>query len=275
MKKGTGKKHKTTLIRLKKFSALKKKPSFSFSEIDYSFVKDFDQYLRIDGLAVNTLHSHHKNIKKYFNEACKRGLTDERKSPYKVFKAKTEKTSRVILTEKELQKIIELNLEEETTSISMVRDAFVFACYTGLRYSDLVQCPAKNFRNTNKGLELYLSAQKTGKDITIPLYLLHGGKPQALIYKYLDKAHDPEKALFFGTNQFMNRELKIIAQKAGIRFRLTMHVARHTFATHMASKVPVHVLQHLLQHSKVETTMIYVHMSETVMHQSLEKINWD
>jgi site-specific recombinase XerD len=51
-------------------------------------------------------------------------------------------------------------------------------------------------------------------------------------------------------------------------------VARHTFATHMASKVPIHILKSILQHSNIETTMIYLHLSNKLVNDALDGVVW-
>ncbi|BDS11466.1 tyrosine-type recombinase/integrase [Aureispira anguillae] len=57
-----------------------------------------------------------------------------------------------------------------------------------------------------------------------------------------------------------NHKSKKIAYDAGILKPVTSHVARHTFATDLAAKVPIHILKAILQHAKIETTMIYLHL---------------
>ncbi len=115
---------------------------------------------------------------------------------------------------------------------------------------------------------------------------LFEGKPEQLIKNYLDKFDDfyfddpdnPIPIFFNLTNQHINRKLKVIVRnlciRLGVKENITCHVARHTFATLMANKVRPHVLQRLLQHSKIKETMIYVHLSNEMVDDALDNVKW-
>jgi site-specific recombinase XerD len=91
--------------------------------------------------------------------------------------------------------------------------------------------------------------------------LIPGAAPHVLVFhKY--------------TNQYFNRILKLLAARAGINKVITSHVARHTFATHLASKIPLPILKSILQHSKIETTMIYLHLSNKIVNDALDGVDW-
>lgn len=133
-----------------------------------------------------------------------------------------------------------------------------------------------------------LKAKKTEKPLTLPLYSLFRepssaiSKPEAIMYKYLEvvKAMDaPEEAehiLFFKiSNQYLNRSLKLLAAKAGIRKKITTQVARRTFATIMATKVKGPTVQKLLQHSRPDMTNIYIQLSNQNIENALKKVDWN
>ena len=109
----------------------------------------------------------------------------------------------------------------------------------------------------------------------LPLYKLYKRKPEAIIQKYKEEVMY-ERGLIFHTysNQYFNRALKQLATMAGIQKKVTSHVARHTFATHLASKVPIHILKAILQHSKIETTMVYLHLSSKLVNDALDGVDW-
>jgi len=157
-----------------------------------------------------------------------------------------------------------------------------------MRYSDTSRIAKENITQTDKGYNLSIKSLKTGKQIILPLYQLFPTddkltKPEKIIRKYLDQHEQKynnrafyDDISFFQnlTEQYTNRQLKVIAEKAGIRKNLTTHVARHTFATMMAQRVDITILQKLLQHSKLKETMIYVHMSNQIVESALDKIDW-
>lgn len=292
--KETKKKHKTAFNHLKAFRS-----SIGFNDLDFDFVYGFDQYLRRKGLKQNSIHTTHNALRRYVNLAIKKGLIDKQNHPYENFSVSYEKTDRTFLTKSELQKLEKLKLPLEHQHLQVFLDAFLFSCYTGLRFGDTSSLGKQNFYQDENGLILHFKASKTNKPLNIELYLIHPqkgkkySKPEAIIQNYLDKIQKDTDCLFgkhvnsrFNTkwkyvkndqftNQYVNRELKKIAKLAGIEKNLTTHVARHSFATHMASKIPVHILQHLLQHSKIETTMIYVHMSNEQRKSALSQVDWE
>ena len=193
----------------------------------------------------------------------------------------------VFLTEEELEKIERIRFRKHEDRIERIKDIFLIAVYTGLRFSDVTNLTASKITQTVNGLVLTLKAEKTGKALILPLYALFQvkgarvSKPEEIIYKYLhwvdglDAPEEAEKIPFFRiTNQYMNRALKVLAVRAGIRKEITSHVARRTFATIMATKVKTPVLQRLLQHSRPDMTNIYVQLSNRVIENELKKIDW-
>lgn len=251
------------------------KKDVQFSELNYNLINDFDNFLYKKKLHVNTIYSHHKQVKRYINLAIKKGVLKSDKNPYVHFTAKSKPSERTVLTELEVQRIEELSFEEDLFYMELIRDMFLFACYTGLRYSDLRALSFENVERDAEGFVLKIIAQKTDKKLTLPLYKLHNKKPEQIIEKYLVKGHKHSDLIFHKyCNQYYNRALKKIAKMAGIHKSVTSHVARHTFATHLASKIPIHILKSMLQHSKIETTMVYLHLSNKMVSDALDGVSW-
>ena len=106
-------------------------------------------------------------------------------------------------------------------------------------------------------------------------------RPEAIIEHYLeeiailgDREVTRELSLFKISNQYLNRSLKVIAQRAEITKRITAHVGRRTFATIMARKVKAPILQRLLQHSRPDMTNIYIQLSNRDVESELQAIEW-
>lgn len=268
LSKITKRNHKSALNYFKRFRA-----NVQFSELTYQLVSDFDQFLFGFGLHTNTVYTHHKQVKKYINLAIRKDLLDANKNPYLKFTPGLKKTDRTVLDQVELNKLEQLELTEDNQHLTPVRDMFLFSCYTGLRFGDVTALKVGDLLDNGGALSINLVASKTDKQILLPLYKLHGGKPQLIVERY---CQSPGQCLIFPayTNQYYNRALKRLAALAGITKHLTSHVARHTFATHLASKVPIHVLKTILQHSKIETTMIYLHLSNRMVNDALDLVEW-
>lgn len=119
-------------------------------------------------------------------------------------------------------------------------------------------------------MHLYLTGKAALIEMAKPWFKSQG-KPADIVRFY---AQTSKKERLFEpiTNQCANRLLKQIAKLIHSRKNITMHTARHTFATQLVNKVPVPVLQHLLQHSDIKTTMRYVHESNAMVKNELKKI---
>lgn len=259
-----------------------------FYDLTYKFVTGFDRHLRLEGLRLNTIAKHHRNLKKYIHLAIKKGLLPSEKNPYNLFKPAQEEPERVYLTQLELETLETLEFAAEHKRLERFRDFLLISCWTGLRFGDVKRlCPAQIVK-TKKGLQLQTRAEKNGKYLNLPLYNLFKveGKPskiEQLISRLLEArarecGHNPvfnEIPFYNVTNQYLNRSLKVIAELAGIDKRLTTHVGRRTFATILATKVQMPILQRLLQHSTLDMTKIYVQLSNQAIENELDKIKWE
>jgi len=201
---------------------------------------------------------------------------DSVKYPYRHFKIEREQKVREVLTIDEIKKIEELEFDNKMYNV--VRDMFLFGCYTGLRVSDLTTLKQKDVKNMDTGLELDFKSFKTGKRVQMPLRMLFPtdgieSKPECLLWKYLG---DPRETVFpKRSEQVLNNYLKGIGDAIGTDKKIVFHLARHSFGTYMANKVPLPTLQKLLQHSEIKTTMIYVNMNQKMIKDNLGKINWE
>jgi len=269
--KETKKKQKTALNYWKRF-----RTDVKFSELTYNLIVDYDRFLYQHDLHINTVFTHHKQIRRYINLAIKLDMFDSNKNPYKKFSPKQVKTERTVLTQGEVARLEQLVFPKDEFFLELIRDMFLFSCYTGLRFADVRSVKWENIeQNEEGGYILKIMAQKTGKQLILPLYKLYGDKPTNIVEKYSFGSMAPGTHLFYEySNQYYNRTLKVLAERADIHKALTSHVARHTFATHLAGKVPIHILKAMLQHSDLATTMIYVHLSNNLINDALDRIDW-
>jgi site-specific recombinase XerD len=270
LQENTKKKQRTALNYWVKF-----KKDVQFSELTYQLIRDFDTFLYRHNLHTNTVYTHHKQIKKYINLAIRSDLLDINKNPYLKFKPKLAETQRVVLSMEEVEKLENMTFSTDEFYLELVRDMFLFSCYTGLRFSDMCLLTYESINHDREGMCLNIVAKKTKKQLLLPLYKLHERKPELIIQKYRNEVIY-ERGLIFHkySNQYFNRTLKNLAARAGIAKAITSHVARHTFATHLASKVPIHVLKAILQHAKIETTMVYLHLSNKIVNDALDGVEW-
>ena len=182
-----------------------------------------------------------------------------------------EKTEREFLSANELSNLETAKLPIER--LERVRDLFVFSCYTGISYIDIMQLKRTNI---HKGIDgnnwIITKRQKTNTSIKIPLLL----KAQDLIDQYENHPMTYISDTLFPviTNEKLNVYLKEVAEICGIQKNLTFHMARHTFATTvtLTNGVPIETVSKLLGHTKLTTTQIYAKVIERKVSDDMNNL---
>jgi hypothetical protein len=266
-KKSTKRVLYTVLNQLNSFNS-----NLSFSDIDFKFLKSFERFLIDKYLKPNTISIYLKVIKKFVRLAINNDFINSSNNPFRAFKISMRKTDKTFLLPSEIDIIENLNLENNKR-LKYARDLFLFSCYTGLRFSDVVTLEPTNIQMIDGKKWLIKNQQKTDEKIKIPIYLLFDGKPLKIIQNYFSLG---SKTLFKSiTNNSINAKLKRIFALAGIDKHVTFHAARHTTATYLLSKgVSIFVVQKILGHSKIDTTQIYTHLIDETIINSLKDINF-
>ena len=245
------------------------RPSYTWDDLTYAFIRDFELWVIARGSAVNTVAKHLQNIRTLINEAISCGYMQADADPFRHFSIKHERVPHRFLNPDELKRMENVKVSGK---LAHVRDAFLFCCYTGLRYSDFRGLSDDCFRRIDGNTWLVLRTQKTGYDVKIPIYLMFGGKALTLVGRYPSVA----KFVRIGCNADTNRSLSVLQQKAGIVTRTTFHTARHTCATLLCHQgVPITTVQKILGHTKLTTTQLYSEvMADTIVRDlSRVKIN--
>lgn len=245
-----------------------------FSDINYKLITDFDVFLKNKKLHHNTISKRHSFLKKFINLAIKKDLLDVNKNPYKNFKLTRIEGERVALENEEISRIEKLIFTEDTKTFELVRDIFLFSCFTGLRFNEIQQLSSFEISNTENEVYLNIRQNKTKKLLQLPLHLLFNGKPVKIVEKYKDK--NTTKIFPFISNQHTNRILKLISFLAQTKRLMSFHIARHTFGTFLAeSTLDPYLIKELMNHSDIKTSMIYIHKSKKRMENKLRNIDWD
>jgi site-specific recombinase XerD len=204
--------------------------------------------------ANNTAVKYIKNFKKIIKICISNGWLD--KDPFANYKSKIREVERDYLTQEEVQNIYSKVFVTER--LNLVKDIFVFSCFTGLAYIDVKNLTISNISmGIDGGKWIFTHRQKTETASRIPLLPI----PEELILKY---ANHPQcinegKLLPVLSNQKMNSYLKEIADACGIKKDLTFHIARHTFATSvtLTNGVPLESVSKMLGHKSLRTTQHY------------------
>ncbi|HAZ02808.1 MAG: hypothetical protein A2W90_18935 [Bacteroidetes bacterium GWF2_42_66] len=156
------------------------------------------------------------------------------------------------------------NKEISTIRMEIIRDVFVFACYTGLGYAELNKLNRNHIQLGNYGEE-WIVIDRTKTDIRCRVPLLPQAKAILQKYENFPVNWNKGKLLPVHSNQKMNEYLKELAAICGITKNLSMHVARHTFATSviLANGVPIETVSKMLGHTSLKTTQIYARIVDS------------
>ena len=231
------------------------KEDLPLAEVNDDLIRAFAFYLKTGkGCQQNTVVRYMKCLKKITNLA--RANDCMTKDPFLGIRFHEKEVVREFLTMDELQTIYRKEFPLER--LTLVRDVFIFAAFTGLVFIDVQQlAPEHIVRNNNGNLWIRKPRQKTKTICNIPLLDI----PQEILHKYADHPTCRKKGVLLPVpcNQKMNSYLKEIADICMIRKNLTTHVAKHSYATSvcLANGVSLENVAKMLGHSNIKMTQHY------------------
>lgn len=242
----------------------------SLELIDLRFYTKFIDWFKDNGKTMNTIAGHISRIKVLLNAALEDGKQVCLDFKNKKFRTCWEEVDHVYLSEQEIDAIAKVHLRLE--SYRNVRDLFIIACYTGLRFSDLSKIDLSNIDKTKEGVFLRVKTKKTGALVVIPI------KP--MVYDIIKK-YNGLPAVF--TNKKTNSILKQVVKLAGVNVMIninrtgginsgkpqpkykmvSLHTARRSFATNLfLAKVPAHSIMKVTGHTTEKAFLKYLKISE-------------
>ncbi|MBD0832514.1 site-specific integrase [Aestuariibaculum sediminum] len=277
LSQGTLKNYGATEKYLKRFIEHQYKTSdIQLQFIDYLFIVDFENYLRTckplrssQPLNNNGVMKHMERFQKLVNIAVKFGCFTA--NPFNLYGLKYDDYDSAFLEIKELNKLKVVKLKE--SGLLLVRDLFLFSCYTGLTYTEVELLKKGDIvEGVDGDLWIDIKRKKTKTTVKVPLL------PQAneILERYSQYPNqvNQNRLLPVISNQKVNKYLKTIAKLAGINKHLTFHVARHTFATTITllNDVPFETVSKLLGHTKLSTTQKYARVIEKKISKDMGKL---
>lgn len=266
--KGTLTRYKTCLSHTKEFIRWKYKISdIDIQKIDYAFLNDFELFLRTERLCNNnSAVKYIRNFGKVIRICIANGWIQ--KDPFVNYHSKIKEVTRVFLNESEMSAISSKNFNNER--LSVVRDIFLFSCFTGLAYIDTKKLTAQNIGIGLDGSKwIYTNREKTKTTSNIPLL----AQAEKIIenYKNHPACINSGRLLPVLSNQKMNAYLKEIADLCGINKELTYHIARHTFATTvtLSNGVSIESVSKMLGHKNMRTTQHYAKILDSKVSEDM------
>ena len=247
-----------------------KVPDIDVEKLDYDFISGYEFWLKtVRKCDHNSTMKYLSNFKKIVNRCVKSGKL--LRDPFVGFNMSKREVERDVLTEDQLKRIAQENFTGER--LALVRDIFLFCCYTGLAYADIEKLKqAEIVKGSDGGLWIIAKRQKTNVTPRIPLL------PVALeiIDRYKDHVSCRMKGMVLPvlSNQKLNSYLKAIADRCSIHFNLTFHIARHTFATTvtLSNGIPIETVSRMLGHRNLKTTQHYAKILDKKISEDMKKL---
>lgn len=215
----------------------------------------------VEYISQATVRNYHKDIKALLGRALKFGLIAS--NPYDRMKGEIKRgdyETVEYLTDAERERIEALTITD--SMLSTVRDMFLFQCYTGMAFSDMMAFSLDKCQKVGDFITYSAPRIKTG----VVFYIRLLPKALAIAEKYggqLPRVSD----------QTCNSNLKTIATVTGITKRLTTHVGRHTFATWMLRNgVPIERVSKMLGHKKITQTQRYAKVLAEDVYAEFDKV---
>lgn len=246
------------------------KEDLPLTEVNGELVRAFAFYLKTEkGCQQNTVIRYMKCLKKITNLA--RANDWMAKNPFLGIRFHEKAVVREFLTMDELQTIYRKEFPLER--LTLVRDVFIFAAFTGLAFIDVQQlAPEHIVRDNNGNLWIRKPRQKTKNMCNIPLLDI----PQEILRKYADHPTCRKKGVLLPVpcNQKMNSYLKEIADICMIRKNLTTHCARHSYATSvcLANGVSLENVAKMLGHSNIKMTQHYARVLDSSILRDMNQV---
>jgi len=252
----------TYTATLNSFMRFRKDNDVLFDEINSDLMMEYEAYLKMQGVTMNTVSFYMRILRAVYNRAVEKGLTEQR-NPFRHVYTGIDKTVKRAIPLKAIKRIKELDLSLKP-SLDFARDMFLFSFYTrGMSFIDMAYLWKKDlqngilsYRRRKTGQQLFIRWEKCMQEI-VGKYEVETTSPYLLpILKYpYERSRNQYKNTLFRVNKY----LKEVARLAGIGIPLTMYVSRHSWASAAKNKnIPVSVISEGMGHDSEMTTQIYL-----------------
>ena len=264
LKESTQKNRLTTYDLLMRYSS-----GITFRDLTPKFIYEFEDFLYCNGNQTNTVAKHMRHLKSFVNAAIDKGYVKAEEYPFRRYHIKTKDSKHTFLLPDEMEKLEELSQTYLKPILSHTLDAFLFCCYTGIRYSDFCHLNENNIQRIEGIPWLVFRTQKIDTEVKLPITLLFEGKAWKMVQKYRNRL-----SFFFTveSNSTLNKRLIRIGKLAGLDKHFSFHSARHTNATLLIYKgANITTVQKLLGHRDLSTTQLYSDVMESTIVKDLKK----
>lgn len=260
--------YECSLKKLKDFVAQKQfKTTFDRLEHNTKFFQEFADYLLNDLKSQNSAWTYFAKLKAILNNAVRERIIIH--SPARDVRIKWKEVEKTYLTIKELELLAQTKCHYD-----LIKFAFLFSCFTGLRLSDIKKLQWKDIKkDSNNITTLHFRQKKTGGVEYFPLNqtaidLINSTKESPNIFPH------PETLIFpMPYISKIERALGSWVKRAKINKHITFHCGRHTFAVNsISSGVDIFTVSKLLGHKDLKTTMVYAKIINDKLTEAVNKL---
>ena len=263
----------TYTAAFKKFRKFRKEQDIAPCDITADLTEAFQNSLKEQQLSMNTISFHLRKLRAIYNKAAERGLTINQ-HPFRHVYTGIGKTVKRAISIKEMKRIKEVELRDHLLCFS--RDMFLFSFYTrGMAFVDMAFLKKSDIKD---GMLTYMR-KKTGQQLTIrwertmqQIVDQYAVEESEFLLPIIHCRNGKERNQYRNVQTKINRSLKDVARVAGIDHKLTMYVARHSWATIARQmKVPLNIISTGMGHTNEKTTEIYL---KSVDMSIVDNANW-
>lgn len=240
----------------------------AFRELTADFIREFDFYLRYDKqCAHNTVWIYTMPVLSLVQLAIKKGLI--RENPFEDYEISMEETDRGYILKEDVEKL--MMCKPPHKRYELVKDIFIFSCFTGLAYADIKKLTKNNIQSFFDGHQWIISRRKKS-DIASNVRLME--IPKRIIEKYIGTTRN-EFIFPVPTNVTCNNHVTKLIETAEIitEQKVTFHTARHTFGTMFLTEgVPLESLSKMMGHKNISTTQIYAKITSQKISKDMDLV---
>lgn len=240
----------------------------AFRELTADFIREFDFYLRYDlQSSHNTVWVYTMPVLSLVELAIKKGLI--RDNPFQDYEINMEETDRGYILKEDVERL--MMCAPSHPRYELVKDLFIFGCFTGLAYADIKKLTRNNIQSFFDGHQWIISRRKKS-DIASNVRLME--IPKRIIEKYQGTTRN-EFIFPVPTNATCNTHIGKLVEKAEIitEQKVTFHTARHTFGTMFLTEgVPLESLSKMMGHKNISTTQIYAKITSQKISKDMDLV---
>ena len=240
----------------------------AFRELTADFIREFDFYLRYDKqCAHNTVWIYTMPVIALAELAIKKGLI--RDNPFEDYEISMEETDRGYILKEDVEKLMMCQVPHKR--YELVKDIFIFSCFTGLAYADIKKLTRSNIQSFFDGHQWIISRRKKS-DVASNVRLME--IPKRIIEKYQGTTRN-EFIFPVPTNATCNTHIGKLVENAEIikKQKVTFHTARHTFGTMFLTEgVPLESLSKMMGHKNISTTQIYAKITSQKISKDMDLV---